>query len=165
MSEISRHIWDGHDYLASVIVDWLKDSNSYMYGVEVDGRLVAVANLRLVDSGNTGWMEGLRVHPDFRGRGFAHVLTRQLIEKAEELGVVRLRHTTSSDNEASLKLAQEYGFVRAFEMNVFWRPTPQALPPAASHQAINASSSNDAYTLLQTNPHLPTECWSMIGRL
>ena len=27
--EISRHIWEGHDYLPSVFDDWVKDPKSY----------------------------------------------------------------------------------------------------------------------------------------
>lgn len=152
--EISRHTWEGHDYLPSVIDEWLEDSASYVYGVEESERLVAVANLRLADGGRTGWMEGLRVHPDFRVKGYAHALTQELIEKAKELGVMRLRYTTSTENEASLKLAEKYGFARVFEMSVFWRPNPKAALPGATHHSTRASSSSEVYASVQANPHL-----------
>lgn len=152
--EMSRHTWEGHDYLPSVIDEWLEDTASNLYGVEVDERLVAVANLRLVDEGRTGWMEGLRVHPDFRGKGYAHILTQELIERAKELGVVRLRYTTSTENEASLKLAEKYGFIRVFEMSVFWRPDIRAALPGANHHATRISSPAEIYALVQANSHL-----------
>ena len=152
--EISRHIWEGYDYLPSVIDEWLKDPGSYVYGVEVDERLVAIANLRLVDGGRTGWMEGLRVHPDFRGNGYAHVLTRELMEKAKELRVERLRYTTSTENEASLKLAEKYGFARVFEMSVFWRPNLNAAPSKADGYLIRQIRPQEVYALLQASPRL-----------
>lgn len=152
--EISRHIWEGHDYLPSVIDEWLKDSGSYTYGVDVDGQLVAVANLRFANGGRTGWMEGLRVHPGFRGKGYADALTRKLIEKARELKMKRLRYTTSTENEASLKLAEKYGFARVFVMRVFWRPTPKAALSAAAHDSTRASSPTEIYTLLLAHPQL-----------
>lgn len=152
--EISRHIWDGYDYLPSVIEEWLKDSGSYIYGVEADERLVAIANLRLVDGGRTGWMEGLRVHPDFRGKGYAHVLTRELVEKAKKLSVERLRYTTSTENEASLKLAEKYGFARAFEMRVFWRPNLDAALSKAKDYLVRQTRPQEVYTLLQASPNL-----------
>jgi GNAT superfamily N-acetyltransferase len=155
--EISRRIWDGYDYLPSVIDEWLKDPSSYIYGVEVDERLVAIANLRLVDGGHTGWMEGLRVHPDYRGKGYAHVLTRELTEKAEELGVEKLRYTTSTRNEASLKLAEKYGFARVFEMSVFWRPNLNAAPSKANGYPIRQTRPQEVYALLQTNPHVVSQ--------
>jgi hypothetical protein len=52
--EISSKIWGGHDYLPSVINEWLTDPKCHTYGVETDGRIVAVGNLRLVDRGKTG---------------------------------------------------------------------------------------------------------------
>ena len=39
--EISRHVWEGHDYLPSVADQWLQDPNSHFYGVEVQGHIVA----------------------------------------------------------------------------------------------------------------------------
>lgn len=61
--DISSKIWGGHDYLPSVIDEWPKNPKCHTYGVEVDRRLAAIGNLRLVDRNATGWMEGLRVHP------------------------------------------------------------------------------------------------------
>jgi ribosomal protein S18 acetylase RimI-like enzyme len=155
--EISRYIWDGYDYLPSVIEEWLKDPGSCVYGVEADEKLVAIANLRLVDGGRTGWMEGLRVHPDFRGKGYAHVLTRELMEKAKGLGVERLRYTTSTENEASLKLAEKYGFARTFEMSVFWRPNLDAAPSKANGYLIRQTRPQEVYALLQASPDLVSQ--------
>jgi hypothetical protein len=52
--EISRHVWEGHDYLPAVFESLLNDENGHFYGVEVDDRVVVVANLRLLESGRTG---------------------------------------------------------------------------------------------------------------
>jgi len=152
--EISRHIWEGHDYLPSVFDDWVKDPKSYTCGVEADGRLVAVANLRLIENGRTGWMEGLRVHPEYRGKGFADTLTRHLIEKAGDLGVLRLRYTTSTENEASLRLAEKFGFVKALEMGVFWNPNPREIRSESNYPPVRKSNPSEVYKLLQSNPHI-----------
>jgi ribosomal protein S18 acetylase RimI-like enzyme len=152
--EISRHVWEGHDYLPSVIDDWLNEPGSFMYGVEMENRLVAVANLRVVESGRTGWMEGLRVHPDFRRRGFANLLTEYLIGRAEETSVQRLRYTTSTENNASLQLAKKYGFSEILQRGVFWQPTPQALPSANTALHIRQSDPEEVHNLLRDNPDL-----------
>jgi len=98
--EISSKIWGGHDYLPSVIDEWLTDPKCHTYGVEADGRIVAVGNLRLVDRGKTGWMEGLRVHVDYRRKGYADMLTQHFISLGETLKVKRLRYTTGGNNRA-----------------------------------------------------------------
>ena len=152
--EISKHIWDGHDYLPSVVDEWLKDPDSHTYGVEFDNRLVAIANLRVIEEGKTGWMEGLRVHQDHRGKGYADALTRHLIEKGEQLGVHRLRYTTATENEASLKIASNYAFSKVFEAGVFWHPNPKIRNKIAAHPDIRESNPKETYTLLKRNPSL-----------
>jgi ribosomal protein S18 acetylase RimI-like enzyme len=128
--EISSHVWEGHDYVPSVFEQWLKDRNSYFCGVEVDSRVVAFGNLRLIENKRTGWMEGLRVHPDFRGRGYANDLTRFLVRKGEKLRADRLRYTTGENNVASLKLASNAGFSRLLDKTVFWCMRPECASSA-----------------------------------
>jgi len=152
--EISRHVWEGHDYLPLVFEQWLKDKNSYFYGVEVDGRIVAIGNLHLIDNKRTGWMEGLRVHPDFRGRGYANDLTRFLVKKGEDLGVDRLRYATGENNAASLKLASNAGFSRLLDKAVFWCTKPKKAPQMRGYPPIEEAKPKRAYDLLKTNPGL-----------
>jgi N-acetylglutamate synthase-like GNAT family acetyltransferase len=149
--EISRHIWDGHDYLLCVADKWLQDQNCHFYGVEVDGHVVAVGNLRLIEDGKTGWMEGLRVHPKHRGKGLANEITQYLVRKAEHLGVQRLRYTTANRNKASLKLAKMAGFSKMVEMAVFWHLNPEQLPSIKSYPTIEKSNPTRVYSLLRAN--------------
>jgi hypothetical protein len=127
-----------------------------MYGVEIGNRLVAVANLRLVENGRTGWMEGLRVHPDFRRQGFADLLTKHLLEKAGKTGVQRLRYTTSTENQASVRLGETYGFTPILQMGVFWHPTPKATPSAKDAFHIRQTSPKEVYVLLHNTSGIVT---------
>ena len=152
--EISRHVWEGHDYLPSVADQWLQDPKSHFYGVEVQGHIVAVGNLEVIEDGRTGWMEGLRVHPDYRGRGFAKDITRYIVEQAELLHVQRLRYTTSSRNVASLKLAKMAGFTRILRMAVFWQSKPKPMPHCKDYPPIRKQSPKRACSLLRTAPNI-----------
>jgi len=152
--EISRHVWEGHDYLPSVFESWLNGENSHFYGAEKDGRVVAVANLRLLEGGRTGWMEGLRVHPDYRGKGYANEMTRFLVRKAEDLGVERLRYTTGDNNAASLRLASTAGFQRLLEKAVLWCFKPKKAPTVRGYLPIEEAKPKRAFELLKTNPSL-----------
>ena len=125
IKEIARHTWDGYDYLPYVIDSWLRNRDCYTVGIDVGGHIVAMANLHTIDSGRTGWMEALRVHPKHRGTGLAHVLTEELVREATARGLSRIRYTTDYSNAASIKLAQSVGMKKKMEMGVFWKPKPQ----------------------------------------
>jgi len=151
--EISRHIWEGHDYLPFVFDEWLKDPACSTHGVVIKDRVVAVANLRIIENGRTGWMEGLRVHPDFRRKGFADALTEHVVRMGGQLGVQRLRYTTSTENEASLKLAEKYGFSKILEMSVSRHPNPIMSPPPQKIY-VRESDPQEVYRLLKGNPSI-----------
>jgi len=152
--EISSHIWEGHDYLPSVVDQWLHDSNSRFYGVEVRGRIVGVGRVRLVEDGRIGWMEGLRVHPDYRGRGFANDLTKAIVKEGELLGVERLRYTTSDENTASVKIATMAGFSRILRMTVSWNHNLKQVPRTAVYPAMRKFGPEKTWRLLETNPRI-----------
>jgi RimJ/RimL family protein N-acetyltransferase len=149
--QISSKVWGGHDYLPFVFDEWLASPKCHTYGVEVEGRIVAVANLRLVDGKKTGWMEGLRVHPDCRRRGYADMLTRHFVELGEELKVQRLRYSTGGNNRASVKLAKKAGFKRLFKLSAFWHDdlntTARSKPPS---RVITEATPQEAYELSRT---------------
>jgi N-acetylglutamate synthase-like GNAT family acetyltransferase len=152
--EISRHIWEGHDYLPSVFDQWLQDPYSNFYGVEADGRVVAVGNLRLVENGKIGWMEGLRVHPDCRGRGFANMITCYFVGRAEDMGVQRLRYTTAAENAASVKLARRAGFSRILRMAVSWHFKPEPISLTGDDLLIRKMSPRKVCGLLKASSRL-----------
>jgi RimJ/RimL family protein N-acetyltransferase len=153
--EISSKIWGGHDYLPSVIDEWLTNPKCHTYGVEADGRIVAVGNLRLVDRGKTGWMEGLRVHVDYRRKGYANTLTQHFLSLGETLKVKRLRYTTGGNNRASIKLAKMAGFNRLFKMSVLWHENLKAIADMLHiRTTLRETTLSEANEVYRTNPDL-----------
>ena len=132
--EIARHTWDGHDYLPYFFDSLLKDTDSHTAAIEVDEHVVALANLRIIDHGQTGWMEGLRVHPDYRGTGMATVLTKHIVEMAERIPVARIRYTTAAGNEPSLHLAEKVGMKRKITYANHWQDQLDKTSPSPSGQ-------------------------------
>jgi len=153
--EISSKIWSGHDYLPQVIDEWIADPKSHTYGVEAEGRIVAVGNLRLVDNGKTGWMEGLRVHPRHRRRGYADMLTEHFVNLGQTLNVKRLRYSTGGNNRGSLRLAKKTGFKRLFKMSAFWltdlQPDQSSRP---TRRRIMKTTPLEIYELMKATPTL-----------
>ena len=125
--EIARNTWDGYDYLPYFFESWLNDPNSHTAAIEDEGHVIALANLRIIEDGKTGWMEGLRVHPEHRGKGLASILTKHVVQKARDLHVERIRFTTANVNEASLHLAETIGMEKKFELSVDFFAEPESV--------------------------------------
>ena len=111
IEEIARLTWDGEDYLARVFGEWLKDGNFYV--LELDGKVIGTAKLTFLP-GKVGWLEGLRVHPDYRGRGYGKMLHNFLLELGERLAregkIEALEFTTDFLNKHTISMAQKTGF-------------------------------------------------------
>ena len=58
--EISRDIWEGHDYIPRVFDDWLADAGASFQAAELDGVVVGLQRVRPYAQGLV-WYEGLRV--------------------------------------------------------------------------------------------------------
>ncbi|HLQ21089.1 MAG TPA: GNAT family N-acetyltransferase [Nitrososphaerales archaeon] len=109
--------WGGHDYIPSVWDEWLRDKGGKMFVVEVDGKQVGMNRVRLLKDG-TGWLEGVRIHPDFRGKGLASLLGEKSMEYASKLGVSTFRLTSSSRNRAAHRQVAKMGFSEVARFDV-----------------------------------------------
>jgi len=107
IEEIARLTWGGEDYLARVFDEWLGDN---FYVLEVDGRVIGTAKLTLLP-GRIGWLEGLRVHRDYRGRGYGRRLQDFMLELGSELAkkgkIEALEFATYFLNRESISMAEK----------------------------------------------------------
>ena len=110
IEEIVRLTWNGEDYLARVFDEWLGDN---FYVLEVDGKVIGTAKLTLLP-GKVGWLEGLRVHPDYRGRGYGRKLHDFMLELGERLAeegkIEALEFSTYFLNKESIVMARKSRF-------------------------------------------------------
>src|SRR5258708_37635131 len=88
--EISRDIWDGHDYLPRVFDDWLADSGAAFQAAQLEGVVVGVQRLRPLASGVI-WYEGVRVASTHPRPGLARALLAAAIAPAREQGLPAMR--------------------------------------------------------------------------
>jgi ribosomal protein S18 acetylase RimI-like enzyme len=153
--EIARNTWDGHDYLPYFFESWLNDSNSHTAAIERKEHVVALANLRVIENGKTGWMEGLRVHPEYRGMGFASILTEHIVKKAQELHVQRIRFTTATMNEESLHLGQIIGMEKKFELSVDYHEKPETIAWRSKKESIEQVTFQELYPELINTGLIP----------
>ena len=107
--ELTRDVWDGHDYVPRVFDEWVSDSGSAFQAIELDGTMVGLQRLRPYARGLL-WYEGLRVASSHRRQGLARHMLQSAIAQAREQDFREIRLATG--NPAAAKLFEEAGFVR-----------------------------------------------------
>ena len=66
VTDLCVDVHDGEDYVPHVFLQWCCNPNIYPLGLELDGKIVAVVAVVMIDEG-TAFAEGLRVHRNVRG--------------------------------------------------------------------------------------------------
>jgi len=155
--EISKHTWSGYDHLQYDLDELIRNPNSYLYVLEYKDRVVAFANLNIIDEARTAWMENMRVHWRYRKRGFAWVITKWLISKAEGLGVERLRLATTIENEATRRITDRIGMSQILQMQIFWKGNYRGIRWRDTSVPTVSCTADEAYNLLRSNPELIPE--------
>jgi GNAT superfamily N-acetyltransferase len=119
--EFVKDIWRGHDYIPHVWDDWIRDRNGRMFVAEVDGRPVAMNRIRFMDD-ESGWLEGVRVHPQYRRRGLATVLGLNSVRFARKRGIRTVRLTSGYSNKPAHGQVAKMGFEEMARMSLYVKP-------------------------------------------
>ena len=148
--ELSSHIWEGEDYIPETFADWVADPVGRFYLVLDGTRLAGFGKLSRLTAGEW-WLEGLRVHPDFRGRGVARVLHDYAVALADEIGAGVLRFATASTNQATHHLATSTGFALVSRYLLARGPALPAFSPPPLQRVKIAETAAAAAWLAQTD--------------
>jgi GNAT superfamily N-acetyltransferase len=117
MLDITRSVWEGHDYVPSVWDSWLADGSGYLAVVEVDARVAGFQHIQVQEDG-TGWMEGIRVREDTQTRGLGYALLADGLRWAREQGLPRVRLCTYGGNPASNRIATKAGLAEIARVKI-----------------------------------------------
>ncbi len=112
--ELSSHIWEGHDYIPHVWEEWLADPDGLLGVAEVCGRIAGVFKLAKFQE-EEWYLEGLRVHPDFRDRGVASHIHNYVVDTWRRMGSGIIRLVTASFNVKVHRMCENGGFRRINE--------------------------------------------------
>jgi GNAT superfamily N-acetyltransferase len=121
MLELTRHIWEGNDYLPQVWSDWLADSEGFLAVAEFNGRVVGISMLECFQPGEW-YLAGLRVHPEMEGHRIAGRLHEYMLEywyRHHGRGVIRL----ATHNPKVKHLCERTGFHCIGEFTIFVSPS------------------------------------------
>jgi GNAT superfamily N-acetyltransferase len=138
ITEMTKEVWDGHDYLPRVFDRWVADAGAAFEAAEVDGVVAGVQRLRPFAPGLM-WYEGLRVAPEHRRQGVARAMLQAAIEEAREQGFHEIRLATR--DEPAIALFESSGFKLLVEVR-WWRGLrleggePARIPDAAEAKRL-----------------------------
>lgn len=111
--EISKNIWEGNDYLPKVFHKWVDEKEGCFLGLVKDNKIVALGKYTILLD-KQGWLEGLRVHVDYRGQQLAHAISDMLFNIAREDlrngKTTNIAICTHKDTKASIKMVESKNF-------------------------------------------------------
>jgi ribosomal protein S18 acetylase RimI-like enzyme len=113
--EICKDIWGGLDYLPSLLHTWVDDKEGiFIAAVDSNTNKVVGTNKYSILADGTGWLEGIRVHKDYRGQKIAKLLTERVLQHAKEdlqAGKVqRIAFSTHESSVESIRMMKKYNF-------------------------------------------------------
>ncbi len=129
MRKITQDLWEGHDYVPQMWDEWLADPYGALLVAEYESQVVGLGKLSR-QSEQDWWLQGLRVHPEYRGRGVAAQLHQALMAEWERAGSGAVRLITHRPQVQHL--CQQLGFTELGEYTEFAAPTGGAAIEAAS---------------------------------
>jgi predicted GNAT family acetyltransferase len=97
------------------------------YGIKIDGRLAAMAGERMKQDGYAE-LSGVCSHPEFRGHGFARLLSVFVTHRILARGETPYLHAWAS-NAAAIRLYETIGFEVRSAMNVAMVKRQAGAPP------------------------------------
>ncbi|HNY12361.1 MAG TPA: GNAT family N-acetyltransferase, partial [Candidatus Wallbacteria bacterium] len=114
ITEISKNIWGGTDYLPHIFNDWLEAPGLFLGAVDtLKNKVAAVGKYSIFDDGS-GWIEGLRTHVEYRGlklgRGILERLMAEALRDLSEKKISRIACSTYFKNIESINLLTSIGF-------------------------------------------------------
>ncbi len=129
ITAFTRDTWpdrEYEDYLPDVLPHWVDgdDPDRQTIVADVDGEPVGVLQTAML-SPDEAWQQGMRVHPDYRGKGIGRELTHAGFAWAREQGAAVVRNMVFGWNAQGLGLSRAAGFEPT---TVFRRATPEPEP-------------------------------------
>lgn len=165
MCHITKDVWDGTDYVPFVWQKWLEDPSGYLCVATWNGEVVGLHHVSMQSDG-VAWAEGIRVDESMRGRGIGAAMLQHSLTWARAADCAMARLSTSSDNDASRRIAQKAGLREKGRFTVLSGATSAESVPALHVRLANAGDFEVLCRMAQARrPHeenaaLYTEGWT-----
>ncbi|RPI80696.1 MAG: GNAT family N-acetyltransferase, partial [Chloroflexi bacterium] len=152
--ELTKHIWEGNDYVPDVWENWLADPEGLLSVAVYDGRIVGLGKLSRI-SPEDWWLEGLRVHPDFEGRKVASHIHEYLLGVWERSFGSALRLATASFRPAVHHLCERTGFTRVGDYTPFKADAIKVESGSLPFRPLQPGEASDALNFTLASESMP----------
>jgi GNAT superfamily N-acetyltransferase len=109
--DFCTHTFSWGDYIDQVWDAWQREG--MLLVAESDNRKIAMAHAALCPGKRQVWLEGVRVHPDYRRSKVATALIEKMLKLGRQQGAQRARAIVAADNTASRRMMEKNGFAVA----------------------------------------------------
>lgn len=125
VADICKDIWEGTDYLPELFHKWVDDKGLFLGAVDSDtGKVIGTDKYSILYD-HTGWLEGLRIHKDYRGQGIGKELANKVFGKAlkdfEKGKTDKIAFSTHISSFESINLMKHMGFKLKQEYILIWK--------------------------------------------
>ncbi|MGQ4891033.1 MAG: GNAT family N-acetyltransferase [Candidatus Njordarchaeia archaeon] len=97
------------DYIQYIWDLWINDEYGELLVADANGKPVAILHMRMLPDGS-GWLEGLRVHPNYRKMGIGQKINKEAMKHAKRVGLTVVRGAIFKGNEKAVNLAGKLEF-------------------------------------------------------
>lgn len=98
------------DYINRVWDYWYTEKNGQLFVVESGGEKIAMSHVAICPEGKGIWLEGIRVHPDYRRSHIATMLIAKMVEYGRWKGARQASAIVNATNFASQSMMEKNGF-------------------------------------------------------
>lgn len=113
VKDLCKNIWDGNDYIPQIYHKWVAEKEGCFMGLFEEDTLVGLGKYTILMD-RQGWLEGLRIHPEYRGHGYANLISDNLLNIAKEdlknNKIINIGMCTHKDTTASIHMMTNRGF-------------------------------------------------------
>ena len=162
--ELTRTIWDGHDYVPEAWTGWMGDPQGLLAVAEYQGRVLGLGKLTRLSS-DDWWLEGLRVHPEYQGRGVASQLNDYLLAHWLQIGNGALRLATSSERVQVHHMCQRNRFIKVADFTWYVAPRLDDWGQNSGAKGPIQASSQEAASYVDLPKSIKTEDGSNASNL
>jgi GNAT superfamily N-acetyltransferase len=163
VAAFTRDTWDGGDYIPDVYPDWIEGEGKQTLVADAGDAIAGIAQMVLL-SEHEAWAQGLRVNPEYRGRGVSREITYALFDWAREQGAAVARNMVFSWNQAGLGQSRATGYEPVTEFR-WLHPDPEPGMPDGVVSDPDAAWSfwihSDARDHLEGLGLSPDESWAV----
>ncbi len=139
-----RDTFSWGDYVPDVWDDWLSDSAGQMFVGTFDQKPVGLLHVAFLDH-DVAWLEGMRVHPDWRRKGVGTAMDASAKTLARERGCRVARLATSITNIPAQRTLASQGYAYVARFNE-WK----AQPASSKFNSARVATREDSMRVLET---------------